>query len=111
LQARRTMAATLDPFEVRFAIGDTIVGGMVRDPSEGRLRVAAPPNEVESIEVWIGDELLKSFSPRDAGQDLVFPLRGRGAGAVWVKVTGVAVDPFLGTPRTTITSPIWIGVR
>jgi hypothetical protein len=63
---------------------------------------------VEAIEVWKGNELLERFAPGAVNRDLAFSLSGRGPGAIWVKVTGVARDPDTRTPRTTITSPIWI---
>jgi hypothetical protein len=133
LKARRTMAATLDPFAVRLAIGDAIVGGTARRGSQGKLRVSAPPEEVAAIEIWRGDQLLKTFPPDAVNQDLRFapdaapccepaadtastpgapsissPASPRGEGPLWAKVTGVETDPDTGTPRTTITSPIWI---
>lgn len=108
LKARRSLAANLEPFDVLFAIGDVIVGGTARNPAAGKLRVVAPLEEVQAIEVWRGDELLEQFPPDAVNQDLSFPLEGRGPGAVWVKVIGLATDPATGTPRTTISSPIWI---
>jgi hypothetical protein len=111
LQARRSMAVHLEPFDVRFAIEGAIVGGTAVNPSEGTVRVTAPAAEIESIEVWKGDELLEGFNSEAANRDIPVPLKGRGPGAVWVKVTGVELDPAAGTPRTTITSPIWIEVR
>ena len=108
LRARRSMAANLEPFDVRFAIGDRIVGGAARHPAAGRLRVAASSGEVEAIEVWQGDKLLEHFPPDAVNQQLTFSVEGRGPAAVWVKVTGLATDPDTGTPRTTISSPIWI---
>jgi hypothetical protein len=108
LQARRTMAANLEPFNVRLAIGDKIVGGTARHPTAVKLRVAASLGEVKAIEVWLGDERLEQFPPDAVNQDLTFSLEGRGPGAVWAKVTGVETDPNTRTPRTTITSPIWV---
>jgi hypothetical protein len=111
LLARRSMAANLEPFDVRFAVDDAIVGGTAVNPSNARVLVSAPPAEVQAIEVWKGDELLESFSSEAVNRDLTVSLQGRGPGAVWVRVTGVELDPDTGTPRTTITSPIWIEVR
>ncbi len=122
LQARRTMAANLEPFEVRLALGGAIVGETAAEsvvptgrqtaeqeaahPPEGGLRVAAPPEQVAAIEVWSGDRLLKSFPPDAVNQDLTFALDGE-RGPIWAKVTGTETDPDTGTHRTTITSPIW----
>jgi hypothetical protein len=108
LKARRSIAANLEPFDVRFAIGDAILGGTARGAISGVLRVAAAPEEIEAIEVWQGNERLERFAPNAVNRELTFSLRGRGPGAVWVKVTGVARDPDTRTPRMTITSPIWI---
>lgn len=108
LKARRTMAANLEPFEVQLAIGDAILGETAERSAEGRLRLTAPSEEVATIEVWSGDQRLKTFPPEAVNQDLTFPLKGSGEGPVWVKVTGVETDPATGTPRTTITSPIWL---
>lgn len=133
LKARRAMAASLEPFAVRLSIGAAIVGGTARSGSVGKLRVSAPPEQVAAIEVWRGDQLLQTFPPDAVNQDLSFAPDGppcceleagtastpgvattssaaspRGAGPIWAKVTGVEADPDTGTPRTTITSPIWI---
>ena len=108
LKARRTMAANLEPFQVRLAIGSVIVGETARHASEGKLRVSAPAQEVAAIELWSADQLLETFPPDAVNQDLTFSLVGRAAGPIWAKVTGLATDPDTGTPRTTITSPIWL---
>jgi hypothetical protein len=120
LKARRTMAANLEPFEVRLALGGAIVGETVPEavakklagtaprPAQGRLRVAAPPEQIAAIEVWSGDHLLQAFPPGAVNQDLAFAL-DETKGPVWAKVTGVETDPDTGTQRTTITSPIWLG--
>jgi hypothetical protein len=120
LKARRTMAASLEPFEVRLALGGAIVGETVPEavaekvaataarPAEGRLRVAAPPEQVAAIEVWSGDHLLQAFPPGAVNQDLAFALDGATKGPVWAKVIGIETDPGTGTQRTTITSPIWL---
>ena len=142
LKARRAMAANLEPFAVRLAIGGAIIGETAKADSEGMLRVSAPQEQIAAIEVWRGDRLLQTFPPNAVNQDLVFapdgvpccepdsepgpasgaapvpgaassasisqPASPRSAGPVWVKVTGVETDPATGTPRTTITSPIWL---
>jgi hypothetical protein len=108
LKARRTMAANLAPFRVQLAIGGAIVGETAMRNGEGKLRVSAPTEEIAGIEVWSGDQLLKSFPAEAVNQDLPFAIEADTVGPVWARVTGVETDPGTGTPRTTITSPIWI---
>jgi hypothetical protein len=108
LKARRTMASNLEPFQVRLAIGDAIVGGTAKHALEGKLRVSASPEEVAAIEIWRGDQLVENFPPDAVNQPLTFAVEAGGKGPIWAKVTGVESDPDTGTPRTTITSPIWI---
>jgi hypothetical protein len=107
LRSRRTMAATLEPFPVRLAIGNAIIGETSPHASEGKLRVAAPAGQVAAIEVWSGDQRLRTYPPDAVNQDLVFAI-GDHPGPVWAKVTGIETDPNTKTPRTTISSPIWI---
>jgi hypothetical protein len=108
LRARRTMAANLEPFDVRLGIGDAIAGGTARDGGEGQLQVSAGRQEVTAIEVWSGDQLLTAFPPDAVNQRLTFALQPGAKGPIWAKVTGPETDPDTGTSRTTITSPIWL---
>jgi hypothetical protein len=105
LRARRTMAANLEPFAVRLAMGSAIVGETARDEAQGRLRVGASSGEVERMEVWSGDQVVASFPAEAVNRDLTFAIEGKGP--IWAKITGTETDPATGTPRTTITSPIW----
>ncbi|MEM6796470.1 MAG: hypothetical protein AAF725_21035 [Acidobacteriota bacterium] len=107
LRARRTMAAYLEPFALRFSIGGVPVG-RTADAGPIRLDLEAEAGEVlemklrsprGDLEVWRGDSGLGS-------REIAVP--ADDPGPFWIEVYGRETDPVVGTPRTTITSPIWL---
>jgi len=108
LLARRTHAANLAPFNVRFSVDRHVVGSSVTKAKEAVIKLIAKPEEFDILEVWLGKTMIQQLSSLPTDGKVVLPLEKVEKGPLWVKVIGKESDPVTQTPRTTITSPIWL---
>lgn len=108
LLARRTHATNLAPFNLRFSVDHQSVGSSVTDPKEATIDLVVKPEEFRILEIWLGKTMIRRLSNLPADGRVVFPLEKVGKGRLWVKAVGKELDVDTQTPRTTITSPIWL---
>lgn len=108
LLARRTHAANLAPFNLRFSVDRQPVGSSVTDPKEAIIDLVVKPGEFRTLEIWLGKTMIWRLSNLPADGRVVLPLEKVGMGPLWVKAVGKELDVDTQTPRTTITSPIWL---
>ncbi len=108
LRARRTHAANLAPFHVRFSVDRYVVGSTVTGAKEAVIKLVAKPHEFEALEIWLGETMIRRLASLPPDGRLVVPLDKIGKGPLWIKIVGKETDTSTHTPRTTITSPIWL---
>jgi hypothetical protein len=108
LLGRRTHAANLAPFHVRFSVDHQVVGSSVVDAKEALIELRAKAEEFDSLEVWLGKTAIQKFISLPPNGSVKFSLREVGKGPLWIKIVGKEIDNATQTPRTTITSPIWL---
>ena len=108
LLARRTHAANLAPFSVRFSVDHHVVGSSVSNAKEAVIKLVAKLEEFEALEVWLGKTMIQQLPNLPADGRVVLSLEKVEKGPLWIKVVGKEIDTVTQTPRTTITSPIWL---
>jgi len=108
LLARRTHAANLTPFNVRFSVDRQVVGSVVNNAKEAVVQLAVKPEEFDNLEIWLGKAMIRRLTELPTDGRIVLSLMEVGKGALWVKVSGKQIDEATKTQRMTITSPIWL---